>query len=287
MTTTWSRRRAGLIAVLFALVTGLAAVATSAPAGAAASRCSTSGSWVTCERRTTTIWVGIEPRQVHHQTPLGTPPPGGWPTVIMFQGSLFTAELNWSAATWFPFGAYHQAKVLQQLLDRGYAVITPEAHIGGATFWDTNNPLYARNWQAAPDHRLMLDIFNRIDTGAFGPLNGQKLYATGISSGGYMTSRVALEYPSRFEAVAVQSGSYMTCAGPLCVVPSTLPASHPPTLFLHGVLDPVVPVLTMRAYDASLRRSGIPTRVVTETFATHEWIKAAPTEVPAWFDRYR
>jgi predicted esterase len=102
-----------------------------------------------------------------------------------------------------------------------------------------------------------------------------------------MTSRVALEYPSRFKAVAVQSGSYQTCAGPVCVVPSTLPRTHPPTLFLHGVIDPVVPILTMRAYDASLRRSGIPTRVVTETFATHEWIKAAPAEVPAWFDRYR
>jgi hypothetical protein len=62
---------------------------------------------------------------VHWQVPLGDPPASGWPVVLMFQGSLFSAELTWIATDDLPFGAFHQTRVVKALLDHGFAVITP------------------------------------------------------------------------------------------------------------------------------------------------------------------
>jgi len=114
--------------------------------------------------------------------------------------------------------------------------------------------------------------------GMFGYLDYKRKFATGISSGGYMTSRMAVSYAGsfifsflffkkkknshfnslllnillgEFLSLAVAAGSYATCAGPLCVVPN-LPLNHPPTLFLHGGLDPIVPQFTMETYADKL-----------------------------------
>jgi len=273
------------LTICISSVVGLAVAAE--PASAATSRCTTTFAVITCEKNTTWVLAAGELRQVHWQTPIGTAPAGGWPTVMMFQGSLFSGELNWSAWPGLPFGAYYQTQVLQRLLDNGYAVITPEAHLAGATFWDTNNPLFAYHWSGSPDDQLMKLLFQKIDSGQFGPLNGTKMFATGISSGGYMTSRVTLAYPSRFRAVAVQSASYATCSGPLCSVPWTVPTTHAPTLLLHGGIDLVVPIGTMYSYDRALRRSSIADRVVVDPWAGHQWLRVAPNEVLSWFNRYR
>jgi predicted esterase len=161
-------------------------------------------------------------------------------------------------------------------------VLTPEAHVQGTTFWDTNVPPFSLDWDIAPDNQFMLAIFQAIEGGAFGPLDPARMYATGISSGGYMSSRMAASYPGRFRAIAVQSGSYCTCSGPACVVPDLDP-HHVPALLLHGTADLVVPLFTMRLYETKLRAVGVDTRVVLQEGAGHEWIAAAPDEVRDWF----
>ncbi len=100
-----------------------------------------------------------------------------------------------------------------------------------------------------------------------------------------MTSRMAVSYEGRFLALAIESGSYATCGGPLCSVPD-LPSNHPPTLFLHGALDPVVPVGTMYPYRDKLNGMGVPTRTVVNPFFLHGWIPEAPGEVLAWFESH-
>lgn len=204
--------------------------------------------------------------------------------MIMFQGSLATAELTWAASPAEPFGAYYQTQVVQNLLDNGFAVLTPETHLAGLTFWDTNNPLVGDYYQSA-DHALMLRIFDGLDVGTFGSIDSSRLFATGISSGGYMTSRMAISYPGRFRALAVQSASYATCIGLLCAI-GPIPEDHPPTLFLHGGLDPVVPVATMHAYNNALVAVGRTTRVVVDPLSLHRWIPQAPVEVLTWFQAY-
>lgn len=245
------------------------------------SRCEETATTITCPK--ITVELGPWQRDVHYQVPLGQPPAGGWPVVLMFQGSFFSAEITWIATDDLPFGAYYQTHVVKRLLDHGYAVITPEAKLDGGTFWDTNIPPFSLNWESSEDHQLMLLIFAGIAEGAFGPLDAGRLFATGISSGGYMTSRMAVSYPGKFRALAIAAGSYATCSGPLCSVPD-LDDGHPPALFLHGEIDLTVPLSTAEEYYDELLASGVDARLVTEPGEGHAWIAASPEEVQAWFD---
>ncbi|MCA9717109.1 MAG: hypothetical protein KC468_20715 [Myxococcales bacterium] len=249
-----------------------------------ASKCEQTPTAIICPKETVELEVGLLiTRDVHWQVPSGEPPPGGWPIAFMFQGSLFTSELNWVGQLDGPFGMYYQVLTLKRLLDAGYAVITPEAHAEGSTFWDTNVPPFSSNWELSPDHDFMLAIFDAIDQGTFGPLNSDIMYATGISSGGYMTSRMAVSYPGMFTALAIQSASYATCSGPLCSVPP-LDGGHPPTLFLAGGEDPLIPISTVYTYRDALVDAGVETEVIVDPAAGHEWIEAAPDAVLGWFD---
>jgi len=230
--------------------------------------------------------LSIDLRQVQYQTPLGAPPAGGWPVVIMFHASFFGGEGTWSASLLDPlnaFGRYAQTTIVERLLDAGFAVLTPNALAEWA--WDTNLPPFSTVWQLAPDNQYMLDIFAAIDRGDFGPLSTTRWYAAGLSSGGYMTSRMAASYGGRFHALAIASASWADCAGPICNVPA-LPANHPPTLFLHGGADLLVPVTTMYAYRDKLAALGIPNRAVVDPLFMHGWISVSPDEILRWFTNY-
>jgi hypothetical protein len=252
----------------------------------APSRCVVS-SWtgaIACSHQT----LSVDGRRVGYQTPLGAPPPGGWPVVFFFQGSFFPAELAWSAAPNSAleiFGAVAQTTTVKLLLDGGYAVIAPTAALDGFWAWDTNLPPWDLLWTLAPDHHLMLDLFAALRAGTFGPISTTRWYATGVSSGGYMTSRVGVAYPGRFRALAIAAGSYATCGGPVCVVPH-LDGDHPPTLFLHGGLDPVVPAWTMYLYQAELAYLGVDNEAIVNPTFLHGWIPQAPPAVLAWFNRH-
>lgn len=263
-----------------ALAAGLAGC----PPPVTGSRCYVEDAFLICPHETARLNPTGEPRDVHWQVPLGAPPAGGWPAVLMFQGTLATAELTWSATPLYPLGGYYQTQVVQNLLDSGFAVLTPETHLGGLTFWDTNNPLIP-DYYGSSDHFLVLAILDEIAAGRFGALDPTRLFATGISSGGYMTSRMAISYPGRFRALAVMAGSYATCIGPLCAL-GPIPADHPPTLFLHGALDPIVPIGTMYPYELALRQMGVPTRLAIDPLAFHEWTSVAPLEIVDWFEAY-
>jgi dienelactone hydrolase len=255
----------------------------------APSRCEVTELTLTCDHHTATLFTGFSgllPREVHWQVPMGEPPPDGWPAVILFQGSLFTAELFWVVLDTDVFGYWNQGLLTKNLLDSGYAVLTPEAHAGGSTFWDTNVPPMSLFWETSEDHQFMLDIFDAIDDGTFGDLD-PGLYAAGISSGGYMTSRMDLEYRSRFRALAIESASYATCSGPICFIPDDLSPAHRPTLFLHGSEDNIVPLWTMDAYNDALVDIGVETERIVQQGAGHAWIDAAPTAIVDWFDRHR
>lgn len=216
--------------------------------------------------------------------PLGTPPAEGWPTVILFQGSLVSPETYWSIDEDAIFGMWNQGLLQKELLDRGYAIVAPEAHADGRTAWETNLPPMSFMWSLSSDHQFMLDLFAALDAGDFGPLDSTSMFATGISSGGYMTSRVGHEYPERFRALAVHSGSWATCST-FCLVPELSP-DHLPTLFLIGEDDPLVPLDTVLDYAEELDHQGVDHDVVIEPGAGHAWIEPAVTEIPDWFDRY-
>ena len=102
-----------------------------------------------------------------------------------------------------------------------------------------------------------------------------------------MTSRMAVSYPGVFKALAINSASYATCLGILCIVPKDLPADHPPTLFIHGNLDVVVPLFTMKAYYNQLKEQGIETEQIVVRGKGHQPMKVSPKAIVSWFDQYR
>jgi poly(3-hydroxyoctanoate) depolymerase len=268
----------------------------------AASRCTIdeTGDVITCEHQKITV----DGRVVLWETPLGETPAAGWPVVLIFQGSLqspdgqssISADGMWSVqpsdvASFGIFANYAlgqlrtQTLVIKRLLDAGYAVITPTADFNGLA-WDTNLPPWLYQWSPAPDNQFLLELFSAMHGGRFGTLSAQRWYATGVSSGGYMTSRMAVSYRGQFRALAIAAGSYATCGGDLpCNVPA-LPLDHPPTLFLHGGSDPLVPIAQMYAYHDQLESMGLVTRAVVNPALKHGWIPEAPDAVVSWFDAH-
>jgi poly(3-hydroxybutyrate) depolymerase len=273
--------------------------------GDATSRCIMNASSVVCTQQTYTITTPAGSdheagttfpsyqRIVHYQVPLGTAPAAGWPTVFMFQGSFLSAGLSFSATSSEDFGMYYQTELIKYLLDAGYAVLAPEALAGGETYWQTNISPYYDAWEGSPDDLLIEAMFADVASGVFGPLDSSTLYATGISSGGYMTSRMAISYVGKFKALAIESGAYATClsgdlaeTGQPCTVPA-LSATHPPTLFLHGDTDTIiVPINTVQIYEAALKKAGVTYNEVDDPSAGHQWIPEAPAAVLAWFQAY-
>ncbi len=256
-----------------------------APIDAGPSRCTETTAQVKCDERELVLDMGQNggKRTIHYNVPLGSAPAAGWPVVIMFQGAYYSAAHTFTGNQGDPWGGYYQTLVVKRLLDGGYAVLAPEANQNGAGYWDTNIAPYTSDWQSAPDNAYMLAIFQAITGGKFGPLDDKEMYAAGLSSGGYMTSRMAVSYAGRFRALAIESASYATCLASQCSVPDPLPSDHPPTLFLHGGADQIVPISTMKLYKAQLDKQGIETKAVIDDNADHGWIAAAPDEVPAWF----
>jgi predicted esterase len=96
---------------------------------------------------------------------------------------------------------------------------------------------------------------------------------------------MAVSYPGRFRALVDHSGSYATCSA-ACSVPTPLPADHPPTLFLHGDMDMVVPASAVQPYVAALQAEGHETKLVTDADAGHQWLPEGVDAIPAWFDAH-
>jgi dienelactone hydrolase len=239
---------------------------------------------IACSHKTTWIPSGVVgSRKVIYQTPAGTPPAGGWPVALLYQGSFFALDdFVYYSSSWLG-KLYNEGKTIKTLLDNGYAVIAPSAPAD--LFWHTNIPgLSGSMYPTSTDFSFLTNLFQAIDAGHFGPLNGKRKYATGISSGGYNTSRMAVSFPGQFKALVVHSGSYASCSGPLCTVPSSLPANHPPTFFIHGYTDLIVPWWSMDMYYDRLLQHGIKTGRYTESLGGHEWFDASPGKVLAWFN---
>lgn len=247
--------------------------------------CEDDGLVARCAYETHLLEVDGEARAVHVGRPEGEAPVQGWPVAVLFQGSFVSGETYFTGTAPRLLGSYHQTRLVLLLLEAGYAVVAPEAQGDGELYWDTNLQPWADDWTSAPDHRLMLALDEALSDGGFGPLDPEDRVAAGISSGGYMTSRMAASYPGTYRALAIQSGSWATCLGTACTVPSELPADHPPTLFLHGANDTVVPLATNEAYRQGLAEQGTPVDLVLNDLAGHAWIPEAPEAILDWFER--
>src|SRR5262249_27746801 len=152
-----------------------------------ASRCVVTPSVISCDHHVTSFTVGTDTRDIYWETPSTPPPAGGYPVGVLYQGSLFGPAVTWDAVTpALPFGGFPPGRLRAMVLEPGYPVVAPPglASLG----WQTNLGI---PFESTTDNPYVEGLLAAIDAGEFGPADPTKMYATGISSGGYMTSRMA------------------------------------------------------------------------------------------------
>ncbi|RSN53189.1 alpha/beta hydrolase family esterase [Actinomadura sp. WAC 06369] len=131
---------------------------------------------------------------------------------------------------------------------RGFIMVTPEHHgvgwqgvLGGTPGPDLDDPGFVR--------RLQDVLVDRFDA------DPRRLYASGMSNGGFFTSKTACEN-DRFAAFA-------PVAGQLNDPGACAPGRHVPIVLIHGDGDFVVPYATVRpALDFWKRNNGCGSRTV-------------------------
>ncbi|MCA9564536.1 MAG: prolyl oligopeptidase family serine peptidase [Myxococcales bacterium] len=252
-------------------------------------RCAVAPDSVACAYVTSSVHLDdfAQSREVLYQVPGGSVPAQGWPTVLLYQGTGISPEEGWSADFDAPYGLYYQAQLTAELLEAGYAVVAPAHRSELTPYWQTNIAPWNVAWSSSEDHALIEALLDVFESGTWFRADTANLFATGLSSGGYMTSRMAVSYPTRFRALAIGAGSYATCSGSLCAVPSDLPPDHPPTLFVHAADDLVVPLWTATLYRDALEDADVETRMAVTESGGHGWTSDAPSEVLGWFEDYR
>ena len=68
-------------------------------------------------------------------------------------------------------------------------------------------------------------------------VDGTKIYATGISNGGFMSSRLGCELSNRIAAIAVDAATIEATT----IAPGCNPGRPVPAIYIHGTTDPLVP----------------------------------------------
>ena len=68
-------------------------------------------------------------------------------------------------------------------------------------------------------------------------VDGTKIYATGISNGGFMSSRLGCELSNRIAAIAVDAATIEATT----IAPNCNPGRPVPAIYIHGTTDPLVP----------------------------------------------
>ncbi|MGQ0621762.1 MAG: extracellular medium-chain-length polyhydroxyalkanoate depolymerase [Panacagrimonas sp.] len=246
---------------------------------------------IRCSSKTLTVTGKPgDSRKVEYEVPLGDPPVSGWPVVFIYQPT--SAKVKFVRGNSPGLNSFNEIRLIRELLNHGFAVIAPPAR-NSLTAWDTNDLGTATSYVDSHDYVFLSALFAKVSasnlwvadasTGRFAGIDPGEMYATGLSSGGYNSSRMAVSFAGMFRGLAIESASYATCSGSPCRLPARMPPDHPPTLFLHGGNDRIVQLETMEPYEEALRAQGTPTRKVIQADAGHQWIDAAPHEVVDWF----
>jgi polyhydroxybutyrate depolymerase len=123
-----------------------------------------------------------------------------------------------------------------RLADRdGFAVVYPDGYEG---YWNGCNVVgdYDANKLNVDDVRFLEAVVDRL-VGEIG-IDPARVFATGVSRGGSMALRLAIEAPSRFRAVAAVSDSQPAPANSKCHSDTRGTSS---VMIMNGTDDPLVP----------------------------------------------
>lgn len=192
------------------------------------------------------------------------------PVLIYFHSTDFPVTLDRPKAS--PFGLYHEKRLIEKLVtEHNFIVIAPDALYNYGSFaWQTNLAPYFFNFESSEDYYLMDYLFNNLQE--FHPdIHTRKIFVGGLSSGGYMASRISIlpDLAKHVKGTFIHSASYASCISYYCDIPTDIPDYHPPTLLIASRFDPLVPEGTIEVYYERLKEAGIGARLVSRPGAWH------------------
>lgn len=124
-------------------------------------------------------------------------------------------------------------QVVREADRRGYIVVFPEGIDKG---WNDGRPPVSdrdRDRSGVDDVAFVSALVDRIDTDH--GVDRSRVYAMGISNGGFMSLRLAIDLSDRFAAVAAVAASVTKVMEPL------VPKRPVAVVFVNGTADPLVP----------------------------------------------
>eukprot|EP01064_Diplonema_japonicum_P028331 TRINITY_DN4323_c0_g1_i4.p1 TRINITY_DN4323_c0_g1~~TRINITY_DN4323_c0_g1_i4.p1 ORF type:complete len:327 (+),score=13.93 TRINITY_DN4323_c0_g1_i4:34-981(+) len=253
-------------------------------------RCKSNWEYVSCTYHNTTF----EDRWVGWQTPEGKAPEEGWPFVVIYHGwGLMNSVYCWYAEDWYSYGLFYKAQTVEKFLNMGYGVVTPDSN-EKTTYWETNQTPYVspdlKLWNTSRDNTEVDWILSKCKSGFFGPCNPNMVHSIGFSSGAYMSGRMAVNYPHRYQSISILSGSFYYCYGETCStgianeVPAEIfsPPSHPRTFFTHGTNDSLVPYWSSALYHDYLLNHSVQTVRKSFPGMNHQWPPSSADDLYNW-----
>ncbi|MBI5645664.1 MAG: hypothetical protein HY962_01930 [Ignavibacteriae bacterium] len=159
-------------------------------------------------RRDVQIVVDSIPRDFIVSIPSSTPPPGGWPIVVMFHGTTGDGEKFYNISGWKEKGAAENfVTVFPSSLAYRFYDDTVGTQIARVTKWNCGESLE----KLVADQTMKDDVrFVRImiDTiVATLPIDRTRIYASGFSNGGVFVSKLAVDAGDIFAAVGPAGGA--------------------------------------------------------------------------------
>jgi polyhydroxybutyrate depolymerase len=141
-----------------------------------------------------------------------------------------TLVLNFHGVTSTPERQAEQTRMNEESDARGFLVAYPA---GVLNSWNGGQCCGTAWFNSVDDVQFVADLITKIEEEYC--IDPRRIFAAGLSNGGFMTYRLACELSDRIAAVAVVAGS-------LGVEPATCtPSRAMPVLHFHGTADPVVP----------------------------------------------
>lgn len=214
------------------------------------------------------------------------------PVMIYFHGTNVPVELSRPLNS--EYGLAYENTYIQSLRDAGYVVIAPTAnrivpfYIGPAVLaWEANISPYSSHFERGRDYQLAQHLLKNLEDLSSVPIDNSKIFLSGFSSGGYMSSRLAQDplIAKLIRGIVVHSASYGECLASQCYVPSNLPEWHPNTLLVANKDDSIVPFYTVEMYQARLKANKIPHQTVFSSEGDHAWKKAHSEKIIEWLKK--
>ena len=172
------------------------------------------------EKKTVNIVVDGKERSYIVYLPSGYNNKGKLPCIVMFHGGGATAESMLSGTS---FGTIAEREKI--------VLISPQ---GISNSWNDGRSTDA-NKQGVDDINFIRVLINNAIN--LYPIDSKRIYATGISNGGFMCSRIGCELSDQFAAFAAVAATM----GEATPYSDCTPINSMPCIYIHGTADPVIP----------------------------------------------